>query len=476
MKSESGTTVHGPRSTVYRPLPGDWSGRPVTIVGLAREGVALVRYLAPKGAVITVSDAKSEADLAKTGALDQIAGWPVRLAVGGNRPEDLIGADVVFVSPGVPKDLPFLEEARRAGTRLSSETELFFANCRGTIVGITGSSGKTTTTNLVGDILAVAGHPTYVGGNIGRPLIEQVDAIPPEAYAVLELSSFQLEGFHRSPPIAAVTNITPNHLDRHPSMEHYTQSKANLIRHQEPGDWAILNADDSGSRPLDELVRGRALYFGHLAAGQEGAYQSDDQLFLRLAGEDRPVLARSEIPLRGDHNVNNVLTAIAVAAACGIESQMMVQAIRAFRAVEHRIEFVREIRGVAYYNDSIATAPERTLAALLSFSEPVVLLAGGRDKHLPWDTLAREIARRCRAVLVFGEAAGLISRVLATIPGAPPVTHCLTVEEATHRAAGIAQPGDVVLLSPGCTSYDQFRDFEERGRLFKDVVGAMSER
>ena len=451
-------------------LPRDWSGRRVTIVGLAREGVALVRYLAPKGALITVSDAKTEADLAKTGALDQIAGWPVRLAVGGNRAEDLIGADIVFVSPGVPKDLPFLDEARRAGTRLSSETELFFETCRGTIVGITGSSGKTTTTSLVGDILKAAGHPTYVGGNIGRPLIEQVDAIPPEAYAVLELSSFQLEALHRSPPIAAVTNITPNHLDRHPSMEHYTQSKANLIRYQGVGDWAILNADDPGSRPLDELVRGRVLYFGHLAAGQEGAYQSGDQLVLRLAGGEQPVLTRAEVPLRGDHNISNVLTAIAVAAACGVATPILAEAIRAFRAVEHRIEFVREIGGVSYYNDSIATAPERTLAALRSFTEPVVLLAGGRDKHLPWGDLAREIARRCRAVLVFGEAAGLIGRALAATPGAPPAVDCATVEEATRRAAGLAQPGDVVLLSPGCTSYDQFRDFEERGCLFKDVV------
>ncbi|HEX2173270.1 MAG TPA: UDP-N-acetylmuramoyl-L-alanine--D-glutamate ligase [Dehalococcoidia bacterium] len=454
-----------------RPLPADWAGRRVTIVGLAREGVALARYLAPRGADVTISDAKRAEDLA--GALDQIRGLPYRLAAGRNRVEDLIGADVVFVSPGVPKDLPFLEEARRAGTRLSSETELFFQRCRGTIVGITGSSGKTTTTSLVGDILRASGRPTYVGGNIGRPLIEEVDSIPEDARVVLELSSFQLERADFSPPIAAVTNITPNHLDRHPSMEHYTQSKANLIRHQGPDDWAILNADDPGSRPLDDLVRGRALYFGRGIGRRDGACEEDGCLTMRLDGSERAVLTRSEVPLRGDHNVANALTAIAVAAACGVPVEVVAQAIRQFKAVEHRIEWVREVGGVAYYNDSIATAPERTLAALQSFQEPIVLLAGGRDKHLPWEGLAREIARRCRAVVVFGEAADLIAGVLAETPGAPAAVRAASVRDAVRQAADLARPGDVVLLSPGCTSYDQFRDFEERGRVFKQAVAAL---
>lgn len=449
-------------------LPENWSGLRVTIVGFAREGIALVRYLGPRGAQITISDSKTEAQLAD--AFEQIAGLPVRLAVGGNRNEDLLGADVIFVSPGVPKNLEFLETARVAGQRLSSESELFFQRCRGTIVGITGSSGKTTTTSLVGDILRGSGRPTFVGGNIGRPLIEEVEAIDSDAFAVLELSSFQLETAGFSPPVAAITNITPNHLDRHPSFEHYRQSKANLIRYQRPGDRAILNADDVGSRPLAGLVRGRSLFFGNLAPNQAGAYESGGELCLRDDNGDRAILPRADVPLRGDHNISNVLAALVIAAACGVRDEAMAAAVRGFRAVEHRIEWVREVGGVAYYNDSIATAPERTLAALVSFDEPVVLLAGGRDKKLPWERLAQEIARRCRAVVVFGEASGLIAGTLDQTPGAPPVIRAGAFDDAVNQARAAAQPGDVVLLSPGCTSFDQFRDFEERGRRFKELV------
>jgi UDP-N-acetylmuramoylalanine--D-glutamate ligase len=290
-------------------------------------------------------------------------------------------------------------------------------------------------------------------------------------WVVLELSSFQLEAMRRSPHVAAILNITPNHLDRHPSMEHYAESKRNIIRYQQPGDWTILGYANEITREYGRDLKTRRLYFGVDPVEGEGAFTADGAVLLRLGDRTERVLGLDAIQLRGRHNLENVTAAVAVSAATGVEREAMARAIAAFRGIEHRIEPVREIEGARFYNDSIATAPERTLAALRAFHEPIVLLAGGRDKHLPLEELAATIKEKVHTLVLFGEAADLLHAAMEKVGTPPPtIVRCQNLVEAVPLAAAAARPGDVVLLSPAFTSYDQFRDFEERGREFKRLV------
>jgi UDP-N-acetylmuramoylalanine--D-glutamate ligase len=447
------------------------SGRRATVVGLAREGVDLARFLSAEGVDVLVTDAKP-AELLR-GQLAALADRPIRYALGGHPPDETLDADVLYVSPGVPPDIPLLSEARRRGVPISSGTQLFFERCPAPIVGITGSSGKTTTTALVGRIFEAAGRPTMVGGNIGVPLLGRLGEIGPDHWVVLELSSFQLESLDASPRVAAITNITPNHLDRHPSMEAYARAKANILRHQRPDDWAVLNADNRGSAAL--RARGRCLRFS-LRQRLEGAYLEGDRLILHRDGASRRICRTDELRLRGRHNVANVLTACAVASAAGIPLEAMRAAIGEFSGVAHRLELVAEVDGVRYYDDSIATSPERSMAALEAFAgESIVLLAGGRDKHLPMERWGQRIAASVRELVLFGEATPLVERA-ARAGGMPAerIHGAGSVDEAVRRAHALARPGDLVLLSPGGTSYDQFRDFEERGAAFAAAARALA--
>ncbi len=455
----------------------DWAnhlaGKRATLIGLgARTHVALARFLVREGAVVTISDRKPAEQLQQEIAL--LAGLPVRLSLGANRVEDALNADIVFVTPGAPRDLPAVVAAQANGIPVSSEIELLFARCPAPIVGLTGSSGKSTTTTLVGEILKAAGRRVWVGGNLGTPLIDRLDEMTPQDWVVLELSSFQLEGMRCSPHVAAILNITPNHLDRHPSLEHYAEAKRNIIRYQGPDDWAVLGYANDITRAYGRSVAARRLYFGVDPVEGEGAFTADGAVWLRLSGETRQVMPLCEVQLRGRHNLENVTAAVAATAAAGAPPSAMREAIAAFRGIEHRLEPVREIGGVRYYNDSIATAPERTIAALRAFTEPIVLLAGGRDKHLPLAELAALVKERVHTLVLFGEAADLLEAAMAKV-GAPPPTivRCRNLPEAVPLAAAAARRGDVVLLSPAFTSYDQFRDFEERGRVFKQLVWAL---
>jgi UDP-N-acetylmuramoylalanine--D-glutamate ligase len=467
--------------------------------------MALARLLWAEGAQVTVSDARpAEALRDEVTALQRstvsnqpgAAGVPLRFSLGGNRPEDALARDVVFVSPGVPWSNPVVDAAREARIRLSSLTELFFARCRAPIIGVTGSSGKTTTTTLIGEILRRGGDdgldgPVYVGGNIGTPLIEEVAAIPSEAHVVLELSSFQLEHLTVSPHIAVVTNLSPNHLDRHGSMEAYVEAKSHILRHQTAADWAILNADDPLTPYLSTLCPGQVLSFSLHGAGPfqrvsdgRGAYYDGERLLLALDGVPRPLCGAGELRVPGRHNVANALAAALVGAREQVAASTIAAALRAFRGVPHRLELVGVVDGVRWYNDSIATAPERTLAALDVFAgTPIVLIAGGRDKHLPWQELAARIVRDCRALVLVGEATGLIAdHVVAawragqaagtacSLEGESKIIRCTSLEQAVERAAARARRGDVALLSPGCASYDMFKDFEERGTRFRRLV------
>ena len=464
-------------------------GLRITVVGFAREGKALTRFLLDAGARVTVTDLKRREELLPDVA--EFEGSTVRFVLGENPLWLLDETDVLFVSPGVPLEVPIVAEARRRGIPVSGEARLFCELCPTPyLVGITGSSGKTTTTTLVGEMLKAAGFVTWVGGNIGVPLLPAVEEMHPDHRVAMELSSFQLDlfapefgyppGRGLSPPIAAVLNVTPNHLDRHPSMEDYIRAKEHIILHQRPDDVAVLGYDNPVSRGMAAKAPGRVLFFSLEKPLDEGAFLRGGDLLLRLDGREHVICRASQVRLRGMHNIANVLAAALLARLAGAPPEAITHVATTFTGVEHRLEFVRELGGVRYYNDSIATSPERVVAALKSFDEPIVLLAGGRDKHLPWEEMADLTVRKVRHLVLFGEAVPIIERAVREAmrrarADSPAITVCHTLEEAVDAAARVARPGDVVLLSPGGTSFDAFRDYAHRGRRFKELVMALEE-
>lgn len=453
----------------------DWHGKRVLIVGAARQGQAAARYLARHGAQVTLNDRRPEEEMASV--RQALAGLPVRFVFGGHPLDLLDEAEAVCISGGVPLENPLVAEAIRRGLPLTNDTQIFMEVVPCRTVGITGSAGKTTTTALVGAMAkACLGERAFVGGNIGDPLLNYVDEMQPDDLAILEISSFQLEQMTLSPQVAAVLNITPNHLDRHGTMEAYTAAKKRILDFQTPADVAILGREDAGAWGLHPAVRGRLVSFGlrPLTGNAEGTFLSEGILHLRERGVDIPLLPADRIQLRGQHNLLNVLAAFAIGHAAGLALDAMLEAAAAFRGVPHRLELVREWRGVRWYNDSIATAPERTMAAIRSFEEPLVLLLGGRDKNLPWDDLARLVHERVWAVVLFGEAGDKIRRALEEAGGPQVLEQYGHLQEAVQAAAQLARPGDVVLLSPGATSFDEFRDFEARGEAFRKWVSELS--
>ncbi len=489
-----------------------YTGLRVVILGMARQGTALARFLLRRGAHVTLSDLRTEAQLAEACRdLAQFAaeagGGRVRFVL-GDHPFDLLAeADLLCLSGGVSPAIPLVQEAVRRSIPLSNDGALTLRHCPAPVIGITGSAGKTTTTTLTGLMLQAAGLATHVGGNIGTPLIDRLDQIGSGDKVVMELSSFQLELFDRSPAMAALLNITPNHLDRHPSMAHYAAAKANILRFQDRGDTCVLGADDaytgawlrSGRCEIPAGEGQPEVYFplqatrlgfsltGELEAGAflAGTGAAERLVWRRPGLDDVTVCRVSDVRLRGRHNLANILAACCLAGAAGASTAAMATVATTFGGVAHRLEIVRQCDGVTWVNDSIATAPERTMAALHSFREPIVLLLGGRDKHLPWESVAAEVhARdaagrpRVRAVVLFGEAAGLIQTALAdyvrSTDAAPiPVSAHPDLPAAVAAAHRAARPGDVVLLAPGGTSFDAYGDFAARGEHFRALVEAL---
>jgi UDP-N-acetylmuramoylalanine--D-glutamate ligase len=456
----------------------DWNGKRVLILGAARQGLALARWLSIHGAQVTLSDMHGEEDLRL--AKQSLAEFGIQWALGGHPLELLDSTDVLCPSGGVPLTLPIVAEAISRGIPLSNDSQIFMEAVPCKTIGVTGSAGKTTTTKLVGNMAKTAfSEKVYVGGNIGDPLINYVDGMKVDDIAILELSSFQLEQMTLSPNVAAILNVTPNHLDRHGTMEAYTAAKARILEFQSREDVAILGRDDKGVWSLRNKVQGRLFTFSmdELEEGLDGAYQHDGLLNLRDGNAYLPLLLREKIQLRGDHNVQNVLAAFAIGHAAGFPLDAMLEAVEEFRGVPHRLEFVREWNGVRWYNDSIATAPERSMAAIRSFDEPVILLLGGRDKDLPWEDLIALANGRVDHLVLFGEAAEKIQKTVAGFGSGVTrfsVTHAAGLQEAVHKAAEIAEPGDIVLLSPGGTSFDEFKDFAERGERFTTWVQELS--
>jgi UDP-N-acetylmuramoylalanine--D-glutamate ligase len=394
----------------------------------------------------------------------------------GNHSLSLLdGKDLISVSGGVPLDIPLIVEAKKREIPLTNDSQIFLTEVPCPVIAITGSSGKTTVTALLGEIAKKAIKPpdkVWIGGNIGNPLIENIDQIKAQDTVILELSSFQLELMDKSPHIAAITNITPNHLDRHGTLEAYTAAKNRIAAFQTKMDLTILNREDPGSWSVNTITKGQIISFGkeRLSNEANGTYVKDNQIYLQRNNQQFAICPLDNIQLRGEHNLLNVLCACALAEGAGFPITAMSEAIKTFKGVAHRLEFVREYQGSNWYNDSIATAPERTIAAINSFSEPIVLLLGGKDKNLPWEKLAQLIRQRVDHVIVFGDAAEKILKAIG-VPdkGNRPysITHCLDLYQAVQTASQVSAPGDVILLSPGGTSYDAFKDFEERGERFR---------
>jgi UDP-N-acetylmuramoylalanine--D-glutamate ligase len=460
--------------------PAWFRGRKVTVMGLGLfgGGAAVTRFLCRLGARVTVTDLRRPEELAK--GLKAVEGFDVRFVLGKHEEADFAQADAVVANPAVPPDSPFLEAARRSGARVESEMNLFFQACRSRwIVGVTGSNGKSTTAALAGAMLAASGVPVRVGGNIGKPLIENALEIGEDERVVLELSSFQLEDLARletSPRVALVLNVTPNHLDRHASFEAYVRAKANILRFQRRRDLAVLNADDPVSRGLAPEVRGRTAWFSLDGGLREGFCLSDGALVRRRRGRGEPLLPAREMGIPGLFNLANALAAAAAALEAGASPAGVREAASAFRGLPHRLERVAERRGAAWYNDSIATTPESVLAALSAFEGGIVVIAGGSDKKIDLGEMCRALARRARAVVLIGATGPAIGRAVAEAGGPAATVPAASLEDAVGKAAELCRPGDAVLLSPGCASFGMFLNFEERGDRFRELVRALPER
>lgn len=441
------------------------AGKEILIVGAARSGAAAARFLRSRGARVTLNDAKPESGIAGASELRALG---VEIAAGGHPAELFEKAELIVVSPGVPLALEPFRRARAAGVEVIGEMELAARFLRGRLVGITGSNGKTTTTALTGELLARAGLETQVGGNIGTPLISLVESSTDETLTVVEASSFQLEAVSRLRFFAAtILNITPDHLDRYDSIDDYAAAKANIFRNQTAGDWAVLNADDARVAAMADLTAARKVFFSRERELDEGISLRGSEVVWRAGGEERVLLRRDEIALRGAHNLENVMAALALGLACGAGSESMRETVREFRGVEHRLEFVAGIDGVKFYNDSKATNVDAAIKALEAFTEPVIVILGGKDKGSDYAPLARLVRERCRSVILIGAAA---EKIAAAIAGSAQAVRAQTMEEAVERGFARARAGDVVLLAPACASFDMFNDYEHRGRVFKESV------
>ena len=439
-------------------------GKKLLVMGLGVSNRPLVRLLLRYGCDVTGCDKTPREKLDPE--LLELEAMGCKMKVGEGYLEDL-SADIVFRTPGMHPDIPALRQLREKGAEVTSEMEVFFELCPCTILAVTGSDGKTTTTTLISEMLKASGKRVFLGGNIGTPLLPSIDKIRPEDYAVVELSSFQLMDMHTSPHIAVVTNLAPNHLDIHKDMQEYIQAKVNLFRYQSAEDILIVNADNDITSEFQG--NGATRYFSYSGKVKTGTYMEGDM----ICRNGIPVLDKKQIRIPGEHNVENYMTAI-LAVDGLVEDETIRQVAHTFGGVEHRIEFVREKDGVRYYNDSIASSPTRTIAGLKSFPEKVILIAGGYDKKIPYGVIGPHICRHTKAVFLCGATADKIRQAIREAPqyrpGQPELIECADLKDATLRASAYAKAGDVVLMSPASASFDQFKNFEVRGNFFKDLV------
>lgn len=442
----------------------------VLVVGLGRSGVAAALFLQDHGARVAVSDTKSEGQLQKEISILLERG--ISLETGQHSERTFRDQDLIVVSPGVPSDQPQLQHARALGIPVIGEVELACRFLQGRIIAITGSNGKTTTTTLVGEILSKSGKKTLVGGNIGTPVISLAEKSSPEHLVVLEISSFQLETIVQFRPwIAAILNITPDHLDRHRTFQAYIDAKARIFENQQPGDFAVLNADDPTCIPLKNKSKGSVDWFSRKQPVENGTYVRDDQIVFRSSGHDVAVLPVKDIQLKGAHNLENVLAAVCVTMLAGCDPQEVRKAVAGFGGVEHRLEPVATINGVGYYNDSKATNVDATIKALESFPGNIHIILGGKDKGSDYTVLVPLLRERAKGAYLIGAAA---EKIASQIQGATRMIQSDTLDRAIRQASEAAASGDIVLLAPACASFDQFENYEQRGRIFKELVHALA--
>jgi len=437
----------------------------VLVVGLARTGIATALFCAARGARVTATDTRTEKELGDAVAALRKAG--VALELGGHRQERIFNTDLIIPSPGVPSDASLLQFARSKGVTIWSEIELAYRFLKGRLVGITGSNGKTTTTSLIEHILRTAGFSTILAGNIGTPLISCVGKSSDETLTVAELSSFQLELIEKfRPNISVFLNLTPDHLDRHHTLESYGRAKARIFENQVESDSAVLNADDPGTTPYAP-AKPQVFWFSRKQRVAQGAFAKENDIVFRREGTEESILKLADIPLAGAHNVENVLAAVAATRLAGAEPAAIAKGVRSFAGVEHRLEFVAEIGGVRFYNDSKATNVDATLKALDAFPGRILVILGGKDKGSDYTLLQAPLRDKAILALLIGAAAGKIEKQIA---GSVAIEQAGTLERAVEIAAHAAQPADIVLLAPACASFDQFQNYEHRGRVFKELV------
>jgi UDP-N-acetylmuramoylalanine--D-glutamate ligase len=445
------------------------NGKRVLVVGLGRSGVASALFLKSQGARVTVSDVKSPEQLREE--IPVLLDHGIAVETGGHGERTFQNQDLIVVSPGIPVDAAPIAQARALGQPVIGEIELAAEFLPVPIVAITGSNGKTTTTTLIGEILAAGGLKTLVGGNIGTPAISLVPQATPETVVVLEVSSFQLETIRSfRPKIGIVLNVTPDHLDRHRTFAAYVDAKARLFENQQPEDFAVLNADDPTCVDLAARTRAQVFWFSRKKEVEQGAFVHKGAVLFRREGTQQEVMLAAEVPLKGAHNLENVLVAVCAGALMGCEGTKIGGAIRNFKAVEHRLEYVATVRGVEYYNDSKATNVDATIKALESFPGNIHLILGGKDKGSDYTVLNDLLRQRVKAVYTIGAAA---EKIQSQIKGATNIVSSVTIDAAVRQAAAAAESGDVVLLAPACASFDQFQNYEHRGRVFKDLVLAL---
>ena len=447
----------------------------VAVIGIGVSNTPLLELLLAEGIRVTACDKRSREQMGEQAEhLEQLG---CELHLGADYLKDL-DADVIFRTPGLRPDVPEIAACVDRGAVLTSEMEVFFEVCPCTIIAVTGSDGKTTTTTIIAELLKAAGKRVWVGGNIGHPLLCEADGMLATDYAVLELSSFQLMTMKHSPHIAVVTNLAPNHLDVHRDMAEYVAAKENIFRHQSGQDVAVFNADNDITAEQSRRAPGRARLFSRQGEVADGVFLRGEDIVCRSGGHERVVMTTGDIKIPGVHNVENYMAAIAAVDGL-VPDEVIRRFAREFGGVEHRIELVRTYRGVRYYNDSIASSPSRTIAGLRSFHEKVILIAGGYDKHIPFDVLGPEIVEHVKLLVLCGATADKIRAAVENAPGyqpgKPEILDVTPFTAAVEAARDRAQPGDVVTLSPACAAFDQFKNFAERGKFFKSIVNGWQE-
>ena len=448
----------------------DLNNKRALVVGLGKSGVASAVFLKARGARVTVSDSKPEAELRDEILL--LLEHGITVETGGHGDRTFRGQDLIVVSPGVPVDAPQLVQARTMGEPVIGEIELAAQFLAGQIIAITGANGKTTTTSLAGEIVAAGKFPTLVGGNIGTPAISFVDQAGPATWTVLEVSSFQLETIVEfRPRIAVILNITPDHLDRHKTFANYVNAKARVFENQGADDFTVLNADDPTTAGLSERTRAQLFWFSRKKEIERGAFVRGAHLYFRDSHSEGEIMPLAEVPLKGAHNLENVLAGVSVGMLAGCRPEQIREAVRNFKAVEHRLEFVARVAGVDYYNDSKATNVDATIKALESFPANIHLILGGKDKGSDYAVLNELLRQRVKRVYTIGAAA---AKIESQIQGAAEIEHAETLENAVRRASESAVGGDVILLAPACASFDQFQSYEHRGRVFKEIVHSLA--